>query len=146
VLKQSKGGAVINPFDNNLLMAPEQIQRMKEVKDINSKGSTQHEVKADEEVKIGDPQVFPHEMADAIADYAKTNDQINALYLKAMIRGDEVSFLIVVDTPEVDKTVFDAIADAAKPEIPKGMFIDMVHASTDFGKQVISMGKPFYTK
>jgi hypothetical protein len=63
-----------------------------------------------------------------------------------MTNGDEVSFLIVVDVEGIPQQIFDGIANAGRPFLPQGMFIDMVRSDTQLGEQIAANTEPFYTR
>ena len=147
VATQSGNGAVINPFSDNLILVKEQLEHMATVKENNQKGgATQKVIGQDTQVQIADPDPYPEKLVNAISDYAISHKAIKALYLKLMKNGDEVSFLIVVDVEGVPQQIFDGIANAGRPFLPQGMFIDMVRSDTQLGEQIAANTEPFYTR
>ena len=140
-----KGGIAVNPFSDNFVIRPEIVIHMKQHKDIVTKGYSEKKIKENTTVHLGDPSPYPTAMVEAIKDYAGKNDGINTLWLKLMINGDEKSFLIIVDAEDSSKEYFKGIADIAGPFLEKGMYIDMVPLSSDFGKKAAE-GEPIYKK
>lgn len=139
-------GIVINPFGVNIALSPDML---KDVEDAGTGKTTpkvqEQEVKKDTEVLLGDPKVYPQRMADEIAKYLKTQKNVNAAYLRQMVKDNEKSYLIVVDFTGDHRTVFDGIAGAGVP-YAEGMPLDFVPLSEEFGRSAIENVQPFYKK
>ena len=145
MVKDNESGIVINPFSDNIIFTNADIHRFKEIKDLNTTGHSERVITEDTKVYLADPEPYPKEMTEAIIKYAKTQPNINAIWLKLMINGDEQSLLLSVDFEGDRNTVFDGIANVARPCIPKGLFIDMVPSNEGIGARVVK-NKPFYKK
>jgi len=63
-----------------------------------------------------------------------------------MRKGDEESFLVVVDFEGDRGTVFDAIGKNSAPHLKTGQFVDMVPHSDDFEMNSVKKHKPFYKR
>ena len=143
--KDQGSGMVIDPFSNNILFTNEDMLRFNHIKELNKKGHSDHVITEDTKVNIGDPAVYPTEMAEAMKNYAKKQKNINAMWLKLMENNGEKSFLITVDFTGDRSQTFDGIAAAAKPHIPQGMFIDMISAEEKIAESIVG-DEPFYKK
>ena len=144
-LKDTDSGIVINPFGDFVAFSNENLKYMKQRKDIEQKGHTEIVTEKETEVLIAEPADYPYDMADAIANHSKNVKEINAIWLKLMVKGNEQSYLLIVDYDGDRESIFAGIADAAKPFLQKDMFIDMVPYSDSFGKSAAT-GKPVYKK
>lgn len=144
-ITNGKAGIVINPFSDNYVISNENVVHMKKHKDNLIKGYSENVVEKDTQVKIGDPANYPIEMVEAIKAYSKTNKNVNAIWLKLMIKDYEQSYLLIVDFNGDREKVFSSIASVATPYIQGGLPIDMVSYSDSFGKEA-AIGEPFYKR
>ena len=140
-----KSGAVVNPFSDDFRISPENIARMKQMKDIRSKGMAEFKVGKGTAIQLGVPADYPTEMVEAIREYAKGNSSIEAVWLKLMVQNNEQSYLLVVDSTGDRKAAWKGIADAAMPHRRNGLFIDFVPLDDSFGKQAAT-GEPIYRR
>lgn len=147
LINNNKTGIVINPFGDAFMIPFDMVDHIKQVKDLqkNSARVQQQVVKKDTQVMIGEPREYPKQMVEAISAHARTISDINAIWLKLMMKDGEQSFLLIVDANGDARACFQGIADAAIPYLPKGMYIDMVPANEGFG-QSAATGTPFYRK
>ncbi len=140
-----KAGIVINPFSDNFVITPDNVVHIKQHKDSITKGYTTTTVQEETKVLLGDPADYPAEMAEAIRQYAKTNKDIKAIWLKLMVRDSEKSYLLIVDHTGDRNTVFSAIAKAAASVDHHGLPIDMVAYTDQFGRDA-AKGEPLYRR
>lgn len=143
--KDNNAGIVINPFSHNLAFSEDNMNFIKQRKDVAQSGHAEVTVKKDTEVLLGDPSVYPEAMVKAIKTRARKIKEISAIWLKLMIRDREKSYLLVVDFKGDRQQIFSAVAEAAKPFLPSGMYIDMVPYDQDFGRSAAT-GAPFYKR
>lgn len=96
-----------------------------------AKGSPQNAVikeqvtEKDTKVMVGEPAVYPQKMIDAICRFLKTNRNVNAVYLRLMIKDSEQSYLIVVDFHGDKNEVFSGVANTGGPfslQLPKVVY------------------------
>ena len=144
VVTEEMGGAVINPFSDNLGISRPQLMHIKKVKD-EAATVTSHTVQEETKVLLGDPSEFPHEMVNAINDYAKTNKAIKAIYLKVMVQGNDRSFLLTVDAKGEMEQIVNGLATAARPYLPEDMRLSFVEYESNLGKQA-SDKDPIYKR
>ena len=145
LVSRDKTPIVINPFGDALLFTFDMLDQIKKVKDANTAGVQHQVVQKDTKVKLGEPKEYPQQMVDSIKRYAENEIEINALWLKLMVKDGEQSFLIVVDAEGDARKYFPNIANSAMPYIPKGMFIDFVPYDSEFGKSAAT-GEPFFKR
>ena len=62
-----------------------------------------------------------------------------------MVRDDEASYLLVVDSPEAGEKLWKGIADAAMPYRKEKLNIDFIPLDDSFGKQA-AKGEPIYRR
>ena len=137
-------GIAVNPFSDNFVISPQNVKHMKDHKEMVTKGYAEQTVTEDTKVLIGEPAVYPAEMADAIKRYAGKNRAVRAIWLKLMEKGGEQSYLVIVDFEGDRDTVFGGIAAAARP-YQKGMYLDMVPYADRFGRGAAT-GEPLYRR
>ncbi|MBO7334244.1 MAG: enhanced serine sensitivity protein SseB [Lachnospiraceae bacterium] len=143
--EQQNQGAIINAFGDNMILPPDLIKFIKAKKNAAFAKVDKMIIEKDTEVTVGEPSPYPTEMTEAIKEYAKTNKDINAIYLKLMIKDGEQSFLLTVDFKGDQNEIFNGIADAGREFLPKGMYIDIIPMDSDFGRKVAD-NEPFYKK
>ena len=146
MVMKNRNGFVIDPFGGNLVLDNATIRRFKEKKDMNTTGHTERVITESTPVKIGEPENYPTEMAEAIKAYAETDKNIKAIWLKLMKYADEDSFLLAVDFKGNREEVFANIAKAATPHLPEGYFLDMVSRYKPGIGTTAAKGKPLYKK
>ena len=130
-----KFGAAVNPFSDDFRISMESMARMKQMKDIRTKGAANIKVQKGTTVRLGEPADYPAEMVEAIRKYASGIRSINAIWLRLMVRDDEASYLLVVDSPEAGEKLWKGIADAAMPNRKEKLNIDFIPLDDSFGKQ-----------
>ena len=145
MVKNNCSGIAINPFSDNYVMPKELIQHVKEIKEMQQSGHCEKVVQKDTKVQVGEPAEYPVQMIDAISKAAKTDRRVNAIHLKLMVNGDEKSYILIVDFNGDRNEVFGLLANAGKPFLPEGMYLDIVPISDNSWKKVAD-NKPFYRK
>ena len=140
-------GISINPYGVNIILTKDMIN----VIESEAKGLPQNTVikeqvaEKDTKVMLGEPAEYPREMIDAICKYLKTNKNVNAAYLRLLVKDNEQSYLIVVDFSGDKNEVFSGIANAGVP-FSNGKYLDFVPLSNSFGKGAVENVEPFYKK
>lgn len=140
-------GISINPYGVNIILTKDMITVIENI----AKGLPQNmEIKEqvaekDTKIMIGEPAEYPQKMIDEICKYLKTNKNVNAAYLRLMIKENEQSYLIVVDFTGDKNEVFGGIANVGVP-FSNGKYIDFVPLSSNFGKESVENVAPFYKK
>ena len=143
---QGPKGLAIDPFGSNILLARELLEGLK--KAIDDKNNTQ--------VFIADLKEHPEELESTLKDFFDEDGTVGQAYLQLMRRGDDVSYLLIVDNdfPEnaseeeiksIRKTLFDSIAEKIKP-ILNGRPFSIAGFSDEFGKKAVENREPFYTR
>ncbi len=143
--KEGASGVVINPFSDNFLLNYQTLAHLKTQKDLRTKGVSKQVATKNETVQLGTPKEFPTVMVEVISDYLKTQPVARRAWLRLMIRNNEQSYLLVLDFPGDQDTVFGNVAAVARPYL-KNMYIDMVPYEDDFGKNAVEGVAPFYEK
>lgn len=138
-------GVVVNPFGASFVIAREGMQSLKERKELAEKGVALHKIEKKTSVILGDPKDYPEKMVKAISEHVRNHPEVSKVWLRWMIRGNEQSFLIVVDFAGETQDIFGGIADAAKPFLDE-IFLDMVPFSDSFGQQATEGVEPFYIR
>lgn len=139
-------GITINPYGANIILSMDLLNMIESV--ANGTGSNtvvkEEALEKDTKVLLGDPANYPQEMINEVSKYLKSNKNVNAAYLRLMIKNEEQSYLIIVDFIGDQKEIFQGIANAGVPHLTN-MFLDIIPLST-FGKDAIRNVKPFYKK
>lgn len=140
--KTTAKGFVINPFSENIVMTKEIISAIKK----NNQSAIKEEILEKETVvrlrKIKNP---PVNMIQTISDYAKSDERINSMYIKDMIKDGIESYLLIIDYTGEKMDIFRKIADISSKEL-KGKALNIVDCGTSFAKEAISDISAFYQK
>ena len=140
-------GISINPYGANITLTKDMCNVIESV----AKGLSQNTVikeqvaEKDSKVMLGEPAEYPQKMIDEICKYLKTNKNVNAAYLRLMVKDNEQSYLIIVDFSGDKNEVFSGIANAGVP-FSNGKYLDFVPLSSSFGKGAVANLIPFYKK
>lgn len=150
MLKNSVGdgkvaGFVIDPFGTNVIFGKEQSIMIKEVKDGRMADSNRHRINAGEEIYFGEPLNYPTEMVEAVKNYLSKQSNVQSAYLQLMSQGSEESYLIVLEYEGDRQTLFDGVAEVAKPYLDK-LCLDILGVENDLGRKIYNRAKPFYEK
>lgn len=127
-------GFVINPYSANIVLEKNSIQN------INQR---YQQIKKDESVMIGLPKEYPYDMVQKLKIYFDKTKIVKTAYLLWMVRGEEASYLLVLDFVGVPQVVFSQIADVCQPYL-KEKLLDIIPLNTVFGKSAIENQQPFY--
>lgn len=140
-------GISINPYGVNITLTKDMLNVIESV----AKGSSQNTfikeqvAEKDTKVMLGEPAKYPQKMIDEICKYLKTNKNVNAAYLRLMVKDNEQSYLIVVDFSGDKNQIFGGIANAGVP-FSDGKYLDFVPLTSEFGKSAVEKVEPFYKK
>ena len=108
------------------------------------------------QVFIADIKEHPEELEKSLTNFFEENGKVEKAYMQLMRRGDNVSYLLIIDhdVPEdadeeeiktIRRELFDAVADVCKPEL-KGKALSIADFAEDFGKKAADNKFPFYTR
>lgn len=129
-------GAVINPYGANIVLNRDMLQNIHPDKVT---------MQAGEEVMIGVPKDYPVKMAEALKrEFAKRKD-VKCAYLLWMARGDETSYLLILDADGNEQKLFPVIGEMCQPYLD-GEFMDMVPLYSQFGQSAAENQEPFYRR
>lgn len=140
-------GISINPYGVNITLTKDMLNVIESV----AKGSSQNTLikeqvaEKDTKVMLGEPAEYPQKMIDAICKYLKITKNVNAAYLRLMVKDNEQSYLIVVDFSGDKNEIFSGIANAGV-RFSNGKYLDFVPLTSDFGKSAVEKVEPFYKK
>ncbi len=139
-------GVAIDPFGMNLVLDRDLLEHMRQHKEILQKGCTEERITKETTVQLGEPKNYPTVMVEAVKLYLQTEPRILRAWLRLMVRDGRQSWLVVLETAEEDRKLFDAVAAAARPYLGE-MFLDMAPLKEDgFGRQAIEGAEPFYVR
>lgn len=145
IVKNNASGIAINPFSDNYVIPRDLIQHIKETKEMKQSGYCEKVIQKETQIMVGEPAEYPVQMVDAISKAAKTDRRIKAIHLKLMISGNEKSYLLIVDYKGDKNEIFELLANAGRPFLPKDMYLDIVSISDNSWKKEAN-NKPFYKK
>ncbi len=146
VIDKGRGsGIVINPFSDNLLLDRGTMAHLRMQKQLGAEGHMEYRIPSETTVKLGDPDHYPDDLVNALCTYAKKEKSVHTLWMRLMEKSGEWSYLLVVDFTGNQKTLFDAIAEAAKPYLHQ-MYLDIVPFASDFGQKAVNGVRPIYQK
>lgn len=139
-------GLAIDPFGSNIMLSRQLMESIKNAVDK----------KLANQVYIAELKERPEKLEAVLKEFFDKEGTVDKAYLQLMRRGENVSILLIVDNrfPEgaseeeikaIRKTLFDSIAEAAKPEL-NGQALSIAGFSDDFGKKAVNDREPFYTR
>lgn len=129
-------GMVINPFGENIVLDRQMLKNTRKNEYVIQKG---------ESVMIGIPKEYPTGMVNKLKDYFTKMQNVEKAYLLWMVRGNESSYLLVLDSPISPQQLFPLISHICQPFL-KGKLLDIVFANSELGKYAIKEQTPFFTK
>lgn len=129
-------GIVINPFGENIVLN-RQI--------LNSTRRNEHIIQKGESVMIGIPKEYPADMVNKLKKYFAKMQNVEKAYLLWMVRGNESSYLLVLDSPISPQQLFPLVGQICRPFL-KGKLLDMALANSGLGKGAIEGQTPFFTR
>ena len=142
ILKDDDGpsGFVINPFGSNMIMPRELLAQLKEAADKHR----------DEKIMIGDPRDYPEDLVGVLSDFFEENGTVEKAYILMMKRGEQESYLLIIDFDNADydlqrRKLFDAAAEAAKDHL-NGLSLSIASFADELGKKAADNKLPFYTR
>lgn len=130
-------GFIIDPKGVNLVFTEDMI---KQIKSSITKVET---LEADTEVQIATPKEYPEELLQKLQDTLRNYPEVKKAYLLLMKRGEEVSYILILDASGKEQELFNNIASSVIPFLD-GMSISMAPLSTDFGKTISERFEPVY--
>lgn len=136
--KVKSAGIVINPGNHNLFIDRQRLASI-------SGRIDPYTVEKSTKVLLGEPSHYPHEMINAVMSAIQPMREVKKAWLLLMQKDDEQSYLIVIDFKGDRSKVSNTIGQAAMPFL-KDMFVDIVPADSEFGKDAIKNRKPFYQR
>jgi len=128
-------GMVINPFGANIVITLPMLDGME----------NNCVIEKDEQVLIGIPAEYPTELINELCLYFDREKSVDKAYLLWMVRGEEGSYLLILDSKEEPDTLFPRVGKFCTG-ILRDKMVDMVSANSDFGKNAVRGHKPFYEK
>ncbi len=133
-------GFVINPFGSNMILPRELLTQLKEAADKQK----------NEQVLIGDPKEYPEALAGALTDFFEENGTVEKAYILMMKRGEQESYLLIIDFDNTDDDLqrhklFDAAAETAKDHL-NGLGISIASFADELGQKAADNKLPFYTR
>lgn len=140
-------GISINPYGVNITLTKDMLNVIESAAEGSLQNTVIKEQAAEKESKVmlGEPAEYPQKMIDEICKYLKTNKNVNAAYLRLMVKDNEQSYLIIVDFSGDKNVVFSSIANAGVL-FSNGKNLDLVPLSSGFGKEATENIIPFYKK
>lgn len=139
-------GAALNPFDQNILLPRQLIARLKEQKDIRTSGHTQINVEKDTKIQLADVSPDAEPLKIKLREFFHTRPEVKAAWLKMMKRGEEISYLLVLDFDGEKEQLFPLIVENAGKHL-SGYYLDMVpYSQTGFPGDALQGAEPFYQK
>lgn len=140
--KNNASGIALNPMSDNIILPTTLVNRI-------NKGETIHpsvvNATSSQEVRYVEPNIYPTAVVNAVYDLCCTKEEVNRVWLKAMIDGISTSFALIVDAEGKKEELFAEIQKAAT-EKSKGTNIVVLDATKDLLDKVIKDAVPLYDK
>jgi hypothetical protein len=102
-------------------------------------------IKKEEQVLIGIPAEYPTELINNLCIYFDKEKSVDKAFLLWMVRGEEGSYLLILDSKEDPNILYPRIGNFCSRFL-KDKMLDIVSANSDFGKNVIKEHKSFYER
>ena len=96
-------------------------------------------------VFLGEPEVYPGALANAISGYLRTQTGVAAAYLQQMEQGGQTSYLVAVDYTGDPTALFSGISGAAQDllgDIP----LNLTVCDSAFWRDTAEGLEPFYRR
>ena len=126
IMKEARdvySGIVINPFGANIVITLPMLDGLE----------NDCIIKKEEQVLIGIPAEYP------------TEKSVDKAFLLWMVRGEEGSYLLILDSKEDPNILYPRIGNFCSRFL-KDKMLDIVSVNSDFGKNVIKEHKSFYER
>lgn len=130
-------GIVVDPFGSNLVLNTVFIKKAT---------NTNKVIRKNESVMLGEPSVYPEQLVNGLKRYFQSNHVIEKAYLLLMIKNDEQSYLLVVDSVEDSRQLFEEILNESSNYLKGNEKIDLVSYKSQFGRSSVNEYQPFYCK
>lgn len=156
----SEGGPfalVIDPFGENIIISKEILKSIKAA----GSGNT-----GEDQIRIADLKEQPEEIVRILKEFFDEEGTVEKAYIQLMKRGENVSFLLIVDKrfPDVasdeelrslKKDLYDRIAETIRPAFERyvnsqpeyvGIDLNITDYASKLGREVAEGREPFYIK
>lgn len=127
-------GVVINPFSDNIVLGKEIFYN--KIEHFES-------MQSNEMVMIGQPKDYPTNMVEKLKQYFRSNNLVKTAYLLWMVRGQEGSYLLVLETEIPQQQLFPKVGNVCKPYL-NDKPLDMILLNSTFGQSAVEDQQPFY--
>lgn len=129
-------GIVINPFGENIVLDRKILASTRENMETVQKG---------ESVMLGKPKEYPTDLVNELKKYFVIMKSVDKAYLLWMVRGNESSYLLVIDSKMSTQQLFPSIGQICQPFL-RGKLLDIILADSSLGKAAIEEQTPFFIK
>lgn len=96
-------------------------------------------------ISIGKPAKVSEKMVEALTTFFEENDLVRGATLAWKARGNEVGYLLVIDSNEQPERIMPIIADICQLYL-EDYPLDITYKSTALGEFVFDEVQPFYMK
>lgn len=139
-------GALIDPFDTNMMLPREMILKWYETYQIQTQGHARHVITNDTPAEVFMLSPYPMELSNKLCDTAKTLPGVNAMWLRGIRLNGDDGYLLIADLSEDGHNgIYQALGGCATPLLG-GLALHIVSADSDFGKSITQNSLPFYSK
>lgn len=136
-------GIVFNPYSDSITMTKEELEALKELSSFHQ----QIKMEKDTEVEIGNHQVKPEALIEALQHGGLKDLRIKKMWLQLMKRDDEYSHLLVVDYVGDKDDIFPSlIKDVVDRGLLNEMYLDVIGYEEKFIQEVVDEETPIYVK
>lgn len=139
--KGNTEGIVINPMSDNIVLPASLLQALAgngEVKPMTNSVPPAN-------VIYSEPTVYPTQMVNAVHDACKEIEGINRVWLKSMLMGPAMSFLLIVDAEKPTAELFEKIKAAAEP-LSKNIPVEVTKYTEELEKKAVKGDFPLFDK
>ncbi len=131
-------GIVINPMSENIIIPKALIERL-----VSGNETQAQPFAPGANVMFTEPSVYPTQMVNAVHDACKEMKSVSRVWLKEMISGPAMAFLLIVDAEKPDAQLFASIKEVAEP-LSKKIPVSVAAYSEELEEKAVKGAFPLY--
>ncbi|EFU8668958.1 enhanced serine sensitivity protein SseB, partial [Listeria monocytogenes] len=129
-------GIVINPYSHNLVLSRENLNYLEK---------SQVNIQKGEQISIGLPKKYPHLFVENCKSFFEKDSSIKSAFLLQMVRDNQISLLLVIDTPNIE-VLFSKLNEYTEKFLDSEQILDILALDTPLGKNTTKEYEPFYKR
>lgn len=131
-------GIVINPMSENIIIPKALIEKL-----VSGSDDKVQPFAPGANVMFTEPSVYPTQMVNAVHDACRDLKSVNRVWLKEMISGPAMAFLLIVDAEKPDEELYAKIREAAEP-LSKKIPVTIAAYTDELEEKAVKGAFPLY--